>query len=541
MGIGTGAANTTLPVLLQRAAAALRIGNVAQAEWLCRAILVAQPDCPEALHLLGVIAHRQGRHKEALEHIERAVETGFESTELHANRGTVLCALSRHADALASFDRALTAGPATAELHCNRGLALYELGRFEDATSAYRAALAMQPRLVQAHSGMAAALCELGQLREAVDYEASGLALRTDRNSRVNQLIAVERYPEAVALVDEVMMTAGTLGAADEPRRGAAPRAIRRVVVDCGHHLMHPVEASDLAQACALPVRLADLSRDSPADYGAAADTLVIYSHGIWQAASAPLRALKQAAPECPVAVWLFANHTSYLANAALAAAADFTFPAHVTPVNYLARWARAPLGPVVPLALFQWPAATLTTLHRACRGETRSDALSGHFSLYAVAARRNRLVAEAIEAWPDADLSLRRGWSYHAASPRDRFLSWRRFKCSLALPVSGDLSMRVFDALAAGQVPIVPRDIIDFDRVIPVAEQARLPVIRLEEYTLEALRAAHRMAIEAFDRGGEATAEARHRYVLRRHMLAHRIHDIVTYVAGTRSLPDSA
>lgn len=521
--------------------AAQRAGNIANAELLCKAILLAQPDHRDALHLLGVIAHQQGRNKEALETLERALALGPEAVELHVNRGMVLCALSRHGDALASFDRALRTGPPSAELHSNRGLALFELGRFEDALNAYQAALAIDPKLAQAHSGMAAALCELGRPREAVDYEASGLSLRTDRNSRINHLIAMERYADAAALVDEAMLAAGHPKVVDGPRREIARSTIRRVVVDCGHHLMKPAEASDLAEACVLPVRLVDLSAASPADYGADADTLVIYSHGIWQAASEPLRALKRAAPDCTVVVWHFANHMSYLANAALAASADVAFPAHVTPIDYLSRWARPPLGPVVPLALFQWPGPMLTRLFRESRGETRSDALSGNFSLYGVAARRNRLIAEAIEAWPDADLSLRRGWRYHAASPSDRFLSWRRFKCSVVLPVCGDLSMRFFDALAAGQVPIVPRDVIDFDRVIPPADQSWLPIIRLEGYSLEALHAAHRAAISEFDRGGEAAAEARHSYVLRHHMLAHRIRDMVAYVAGTElALPSN-
>jgi len=250
-------------------------------------------------------------------------------------------------------------------------------------------------------------------------------------------------------------------------------------------------------------------------------------------ATAAPLRAIKNAAPSCPLVAWNLANHTAYLANALLAAAADVTFPAHVTPLDYLTRWVR---GPVVPLALFQWSRPTLDRLYRECRGEPRSDRLSGHFALYPAAERRNRLVAEAIEAWPEVELSLQRGWRYHARSPRDRFLSWRRCKSSAALPVSGDLSMRFFDALGAGQVPIVPRDVIDFDRVIPPADQASLPVVRLESYDVAALRAAHAEAIAAFDRGGEAAAEARHRYVLKHHMLAHRIRDIVGHVGAMRS-----
>ncbi|HML10013.1 MAG TPA: hypothetical protein VK432_04070 [Stellaceae bacterium] len=277
-------------------------------------------------------------------------------------------------------------------------------------------------------------------------------------------------------------------------------------------------------------MQLADLSAVTPADFEAGADTLVIYSHGIRRATATPLRAIKKAAPDCPIIAWNFANHVAYLANARLAGSADMTFPAHVTPIDYLARWR---CGPVVPLALFQWPAATLSRLYQDCRGEPRSNRLSGHFSLYPVAQRRNRLIAEAIETWPEADLSLRRGWRYHEASPRDRFLTWRRAKSSVVLPVAGDLSMRFFDALAAGQVPIVTRDILDFDRVIPLADQAALPVIRLERYDVESLRAAHAAAIAAFDRGGEAQAQMRHCYVLRRHMLAHRILDIFRQVTG--------
>ncbi len=523
-------------MVLQRAMAAQRRGDTAQAEWLCKAVLAAQPDHADALHLLGVVAHQRGRNEAACQHIRGAIALGLASAEAHGNLGTVLCALSRFAGALEHFDRALAIGPATAEMHSNRGLALYELARFDEALISYRDALALRPDFAQAHAGLATVLCVLGRYNEAVRHEARGLALRTDWNSRMDHLVVQERYAEAVALLDAAMPAAlqHAAGAAATQPAPAIGGPIRRVVVDCGHHLMHPAEAADLADACGLPVQLIDLSVAAPADYGAAADTLVIYSHGIRMAKAGTLRAVKAADPTCPVVAWSFANHMAYLANALLTTAADITFPAHVTPVDYLGRWARGRLGQVVPLALFQWSRPTLARLYRACRNEARTDALSGHFSLYGVAWRRNRLIADAIEQWPEADLSLRRGWTYHERSPLDRFLSWRRRKTSVALPVSGDLSMRFFDALAAGQVPIVPRDILDFDRVVPPDDQARLPIVRLESYDVDTLRAAHAQAIAAFDRGGEAAAEARQQYVLRHHMLAHRIHDIVAHVTAT-------
>jgi len=334
--------------------------------------------------------------------------------------------------------------------------------------------------------------------------------------------------------MDEALASSLPSGADSPPQADFVCGPIRRIVIDTAHHLMHPAEACDIAEVCGLPVELADLSTAAPADFGASADKLVIYSHGIRLATAAPLHAIKKAVPDCLVVAWNFANHTAYLANALLAAAADMTFPTHVTPIDYLARWR---CGPAVPLALFQWSRSTLSWLYQDYRGEPRSDRLSGHFSLYPVAKRRNQLIAESIETWPEADLSLRRGWRYHELSPRDRFLTWRRAKTSLVLPVAGDLSMRFFDALAVGQVPIVPRDILDFDRVIAPADQAALPVIRLEHYDVESLRAAHAAAIAAFDRGGEAGAEARHRYVLQQHMLAHRIRDILGHVTGETAI----
>lgn len=500
-------------------------------------VRAAQPDHADASHLLAVAAHRRGRHAEALRLIDFSLALDATNAEAHGNRGTILCALSRFADAVGSFDIAIAAGSASADVFCNRGLALHELAEFDAAEASFRAALRLQPNLPAAHAGLAATLCERGAHAAALDHEARAFAGRGDWNTRIDRLVAAERYGEAAQLLDQAMQR---VPPSDAPARHARGRAapVRRVILDRGHHLMHAADAGDISEACGLPVRLADFAAAPAGEQGFAADTLAIYSHGILQARSATLRSLKRAEPGCTVAAWSFANHISWLANTMLAAAADAVFPAHVTPIDYMARWAAAPLGPVVPLALFQWSRPELARLSHDCRDEHRSDALSGHFSLYAAAERRNRLIVEAMQRWPDADLSLRRGWSYHALSPRDRFLRWRRFKCSLVLPVHGDLSMRFFDALAAGQVPIVARDIPDFDRVIPPHVQASLPIVRLERYDVDALRAAHADAIAAFDRGGEAAATERQRFVMQGHTLAHRIRDIVAHVADAAAAP---
>ena len=109
-----------------------------------------------------------------------------------------------------------------------------------------------------------------------------------------------------------------------------------------------------------------------------------------------------------------------------------------------------------------------------------------------------------------------------------------------MCLPLVNDLSNRFFDALAAGQVPIVASDILDLDRVIPPDLQTSLPIIRLQDYTVAALRDAHGRAISAFDSEGNEGAERRYRFVLRNHMLANRIRLILDETAHFSGSIDS-
>jgi hypothetical protein len=201
--------------------------------------------------------------------------------------------------------------------------------------------------------------------------------------------------------------------------------------------------------------------------------------------------------------------------------------PAHRCAADYLEAptlWA--------PLCVTQWSGAELAALWAASAGAPRADRLHGRFSYYPLAHRRNRLVAAVRAAQPESDVALDyHTRPYHALGPRERFAVWRGFKVSLHLPVAEDLSMRVFDALAAGHVPIVADAVRDLDHVIPPADQAMLPIIRFADDSVDAVRAAHEAATAAFDAGGEDAAQRRHDYVRSRHLLAHRVAAILAGV----------
>jgi len=274
----------------------------------------------------------------------------------------------------------------------------------------------------------------------------------------INRLIMEDKSREAAALL---ILELPRLPPANAPQRFEMRTAasIKRLLIGNNHQLMQNADAADIEEACGLPVILGDLKTGQGMEHLAAGTLLILTCHA-QRTDPEVLRAIRALSPDCMIVVWLFDNHHSYLINAQVAcsAAADLCFPSHPVSTDYLSGVAPGRIGPVVPLATGQWSRRQLTTMWKRFEREERSDALSGHYTFYALAHRRNALLAQTIEKWPQADLSLRHypDMSYHSRSPEDRYLQWRRYKVSVCLPVANDLSNRFFDALATGQVPIV-------------------------------------------------------------------------------------
>ena len=50
------------------------------------------------------------------------------------------------------------------------------------------------------------------------------------------------------------------------------------------------------------------------------------------------------------------------------------------------------------------------------------------------------------------------------------------------------------------------------------------LPVIRIEDYSPQAVNAAHQMALQKFDQDGEQGVLRRHQFAMNAHLTSHRI-----------------
>jgi predicted Zn-dependent protease len=86
--------------LLQAAVGFHQAGNAGEAEQRYRQVLAAEPEQPDALHLLGVLAFQVGRADVAAPLIEHAVAHRPDAPAYRMNLGSVLLALGRSDDAV---------------------------------------------------------------------------------------------------------------------------------------------------------------------------------------------------------------------------------------------------------------------------------------------------------------------------------------------------------------------------------------------------------------------------------------------------------
>jgi tetratricopeptide (TPR) repeat protein len=220
-----------------------KAGRLDAAEQLFRQILVVDPHHADSLHLLGVIAHKngndgcaidliaqaitlngtdpsyhsnlgnllrnQGRANEAAAFYRRAMDLRPNYAEALNNRGKMLATLHRPAEALAIYDRALALKPDYAEALNNRGNALGDLHRPAEALASFNKALALQPNYAEAFNNRGNALRALNRPADALASYDRALALKANDPvmllNRGNALRDLNRSAEALASYDKVL------------------------------------------------------------------------------------------------------------------------------------------------------------------------------------------------------------------------------------------------------------------------------------------------------------------------------------------------
>ena len=163
-------------------------GNLQQAEIFCQQILHVDPTHPEALHLLGVIAHQLGKHELAVAYISRAIQLAPTVASFHSNLGEVYRARGQLAEAVAQYQQAIGLNPQFAEAYYNLGLTLKNQGRLAEAIAQYQQALRLRPDYAEAHNNLGNALKDQGRPAAAAAHYQQALRLRPDFAAAHNNL-----------------------------------------------------------------------------------------------------------------------------------------------------------------------------------------------------------------------------------------------------------------------------------------------------------------------------------------------------------------
>lgn len=188
---------------IEKAVTLHRRGRLDEAEQIYAAVLAADPQHFDALHLSGVLSHQLGRSAEALRLVAAALKARPGSIDAMANYGVILDALERHEEALAQFDKVLAAQPGDARTFANRGKTLRDLGRHTEALASYDRAIAIARDDADAFYNRSLVLMDLRRFEEALDSCEHALALRPNYidalHIRGNALVALQRLEEARA------------------------------------------------------------------------------------------------------------------------------------------------------------------------------------------------------------------------------------------------------------------------------------------------------------------------------------------------------
>ena len=133
-------------------------GRWAEAEKIYHQVLAQQPNHPEALHLLGMLAGQRGQLNTAVELIGRTVQLRPDYAEAHNNLANALRDMGQLDDAVASYQRAIRFKPDLAGAYNNLANALKDMGQIDQAIAAYREAVRLKPDYAEAHGNILLAL-----------------------------------------------------------------------------------------------------------------------------------------------------------------------------------------------------------------------------------------------------------------------------------------------------------------------------------------------------------------------------------------------
>jgi tetratricopeptide (TPR) repeat protein len=163
-------------------------GRLPAAEKLYRQILAQDPNQPDALHLLGIIAQAVGRHDLAVELLDKAIARDPNRAEFHGTLGLVRAEQRRFDESIAEYRKAIALKPELTQAYNNLGNALAATGEVEQAIVCFKQAMLLNPAYADPLYNLANNLVALGRVEEAIPLFQQALRLRPQWPEALNNL-----------------------------------------------------------------------------------------------------------------------------------------------------------------------------------------------------------------------------------------------------------------------------------------------------------------------------------------------------------------
>lgn len=185
-----------VPSRVEQGLALHQQGKLREAEAVYREVLSREPNNPDALHLLGVIATQVKQYEAAVQLIEAAIRNRPTVAFYYNNLGNAYRGLVRRKDAYDAYGRALQLQPDYVEARINRGTTLREQAMFAEAVAEYEIAAKTQPAI--ACSGLATALNDQGRVEESIAAYRRAVALDPTHSDSHSNLLYELHFSDRV-------------------------------------------------------------------------------------------------------------------------------------------------------------------------------------------------------------------------------------------------------------------------------------------------------------------------------------------------------
>lgn len=141
-------------------------GQLDEAEKLYRQVLLAAPNNPQILNLLGIIAQNKNLHEQAISFFEQSLLNDSNNFEVYFNLGWSLFALQKYSEAANAYHRVISLKPQTFQAYNELGKIYAIENKISDALSMFERALTLNPKYLEATINIACLNNDLNRLLE---------------------------------------------------------------------------------------------------------------------------------------------------------------------------------------------------------------------------------------------------------------------------------------------------------------------------------------------------------------------------------------